>query len=333
MSESERSELPASEAASPAHERVLHTNIFSSKDAASSSLMPPKHIDQAYPRLVVMRTLAAALQSNWARLVAGSTSHFGLFRDALTVLEQDAPELDNALISDAISTLVNMADNLPLSGPSDWQAQHTASVLAELGKTLDRFPTADATTLQQLTEALAQLKAGDPNPPRFTFAPTLVASTAPAEPDIPAPMAAPPELPVLESIAIDDIPHLNTPVVEDALEDSEGQAAIEHAAFCAQSRGLFAAITRERLTHGVESAQRMAAASLLLAEAAVVAKQIAIAELAVTLADTLQRHEITGNLIELVADSVTVLSGMLEEVRQGLPATPAPDLIAALRGL
>lgn len=122
--------------------------------------MPPKHIDQAYPRLVVMRTLAAALQSNWARLVAGSTSHFGLFRDALTVLEQDAPELDNALISDAISTLVNMADNLPLSGPSDWQAQHTASVLAELGKTLDRFPTADATTLQQLTEALAQLKAG-----------------------------------------------------------------------------------------------------------------------------------------------------------------------------
>ena len=127
----------------------------------------------------VLSMLAQSLEGNWLAIVQGSSMPFRTFRRGLDTLSQRLTGLSATGLPGLLDAVIELADSLPISGPSPWTADAVSRALELLSDTLISLPHPSTTQRAAVQMLSRELRAGPPAP----MAP-VVDDDMPAEPAV-----------------------------------------------------------------------------------------------------------------------------------------------------
>ena len=276
------------------------------------ALEPVPETQSQDAQITVLTALISAVQSNWRSIANGSASYFGLFRDALGMLEKNLPALGVASLSHLTQALALRADELPLAGPDAEEADLIEHALGALAQALPHYRTLYSDELATLDALATQLEALTPTRPQTTEHSGLIPEAS------------------ISALAA-ELDHFDQSATVVATEEST-QVPSNHSTFVTHGMTLLHRMTTNR--------QHPEAIHLLATEAealAIAAGQMGlhpISELAGCFATALERSQHHPEpLLEMASDILAVLTDQLEATQRGETPTAAPDLIEVLSAL
>ena len=112
----------------------------------------------------VLSMLAQSLEGNWLAIVQGSSMPFRTFRRGLDTLSQRLTGLSATGLPGLLDAVIELADSLPISGPSPWTADAVSRALELLSDTLISLPHPSTTQRAAVQMLSRELRAGPPAP-------------------------------------------------------------------------------------------------------------------------------------------------------------------------